>query len=617
MSIRTAPGGAPRVEDVVPARASRPGTPASSAAGAFAQVLLEARRPGAAPDDQAPRPRALARPLPAWAGEQGRRPVEGRDARPAARSDRAVPDARPDDADRPRPRTAPASRAGAREAAAPGRRGTGADQAGRADAPDRTGLAGRPDDAGRTARAARHDGGGTPDADRPGDHDAAGTTVGDPAAVPAGTSGPAADGAPVAGQPGGVPATTTTADPSTATLAAAGAGAAVAGAAGAVGTTSVAPTAQPATAATAASAASAASGAPAVAPAAAGATGAAVDGSADLGAATGTTRPAGLVDPAATTGTTGTAGPGVDGASRAGGSAETPTTAPTGTTGAGPASATPPATATATPPATATEAPTATPTAVATTGPVLPVPALQAPSGTTDATAAGAQGQATAVAGPTGAAALAGAAGAQAGGAGSDGGAHDGGAHDGGRPAPAQPAGAPAPTTGLGAVTAPTTAAVGTSAPAAAPAVSVGPFTFAQLAAAAATTRARVAATAMGEITRLVVHMSPEDLGPVRVTAEQTASGVQVDLAGGDETVREALRGALDELRQQLDAGTSGRQDPRDHGRWAPPGGHGGRGQHPGARPVPQTPAVPLPAARPAAVHVLPGRSHRGVDVRA
>jgi flagellar hook-length control protein FliK len=136
----------------------------------------------------------------------------------------------------------------------------------------------------------------------------------------------------------------------------------------------------------------------------------------------------------------------------------------------------------------------------------------------------------------------------------------------------------------------------------------------------AAATRARVAASTMGEITRLVVHMSPEDLGPVRITAEQTATGVQVDLAGGDETVREALRDALDDLRQQLDAGTSGRrdprEDPRDAGRWAGgTEGEGGRGHRAG----PPSPAArsrrPLPRpGQPAPARPVP---HRGVDVRA
>ncbi|WP_340296261.1 flagellar hook-length control protein FliK, partial [Aquipuribacter hungaricus] len=93
----------------------------------------------------------------------------------------------------------------------------------------------------------------------------------------------------------------------------------------------------------------------------------------------------------------------------------------------------------------------------------------------------------------------------------------------------------------------------------------------------AAATRARVLAAGLGEITRLVVHLSPEDLGPVRITAEQTSQGVQVELAGGDETVREALRTSLDDLRQQLDAGSGGRQDPRDTGRWGAGGDADGR----------------------------------------
>jgi len=157
----------------------------------------------------------------------------------------------------------------------------------------------------------------------------------------------------------------------------------------------------------------------------------------------------------------------------------------------------------------------------------------------------------------------------------------------------------------------------------------IGPFTLQQLGAVAAATRARVAAASLGEITRLVVHLSPEHLGPVRISAEQTAAGVQVELAGGDETVREALRTSLDELRRELDVGSSGRQDardprdprePRDAGRWATgadgdrSSGGGDHGDRSRAGTRTATPVVPGPVAPAVPVD---GRLHRGVDVRA
>jgi len=53
---------------------------------------------------------------------------------------------------------------------------------------------------------------------------------------------------------------------------------------------------------------------------------------------------------------------------------------------------------------------------------------------------------------------------------------------------------------------------------------------------------------------RLTVEISPEELGPVRLTVAMRAGEVHVLLAGSSEVSREALRAALPELRKLLDA---------------------------------------------------------------
>ncbi|WP_336922291.1 flagellar hook-length control protein FliK [Aquipuribacter sp. SD81] len=149
----------------------------------------------------------------------------------------------------------------------------------------------------------------------------------------------------------------------------------------------------------------------------------------------------------------------------------------------------------------------------------------------------------------------------------------------------------------------------------------LGPFTLEQLDRAAAVTRARLATSAVGDVTRLVVHLSPAELGPVRVTAELTPAGLQVSLAGGDEATRDALRQSLGDLRDSLGDG-------RGHGRgeawregWGAPGGRpDGSAGHPGRRDLPG-PGPTEQARRPVVVADPRGveapRTSRGVDVRA
>ncbi|WP_193314996.1 flagellar hook-length control protein FliK [Georgenia thermotolerans] len=52
----------------------------------------------------------------------------------------------------------------------------------------------------------------------------------------------------------------------------------------------------------------------------------------------------------------------------------------------------------------------------------------------------------------------------------------------------------------------------------------------------------------------LTVHVTPEDLGPVRVRAHITGEGVRIELLGVTDASREALRVALTDLRRDLAA---------------------------------------------------------------
>lgn len=52
----------------------------------------------------------------------------------------------------------------------------------------------------------------------------------------------------------------------------------------------------------------------------------------------------------------------------------------------------------------------------------------------------------------------------------------------------------------------------------------------------------------------LNIRVDPDDLGPVRVTAHIGAEGVRIELLGMTDTTRDALRGALSELRRELAA---------------------------------------------------------------
>lgn len=51
---------------------------------------------------------------------------------------------------------------------------------------------------------------------------------------------------------------------------------------------------------------------------------------------------------------------------------------------------------------------------------------------------------------------------------------------------------------------------------------------------------------------RMTVHLHPAELGPVSLVAEVRDNGIHLQLAGATETGREALRGALTELRREL-----------------------------------------------------------------
>lgn len=107
----------------------------------------------------------------------------------------------------------------------------------------------------------------------------------------------------------------------------------------------------------------------------------------------------------------------------------------------------------------------------------------------------------------------------------------------------------------------------------------------------------------------LTVHVEPEHLGPVRVSAHISDDGVRIELLGATDASREALRHALTELRRDLavtglDADLRLASDPGESGRPAPQGGWRERGgdHHRGEpRPGPHGPAPPRPEPPPTA----------------
>ena len=80
------------------------------------------------------------------------------------------------------------------------------------------------------------------------------------------------------------------------------------------------------------------------------------------------------------------------------------------------------------------------------------------------------------------------------------------------------------------------------------------------------------------------MRVQPEEIGSVRVVAEITSDRVRIELHGGTEQAREALRAALPDLRRdllgtdppgtraELDLGSAGRQAGRDRDRPTTPG---------------------------------------------
>ena len=98
----------------------------------------------------------------------------------------------------------------------------------------------------------------------------------------------------------------------------------------------------------------------------------------------------------------------------------------------------------------------------------------------------------------------------------------------------------------------------------------------------------------------LHVHVDPEDLGPVRVTAHIGAEGVRIELLGVTDAARDALRGALSELRRDLaatglqaDLDLAADDQPQERPERAAPGERRGEHQSRTAAPSHPTPAAP------------------------
>ncbi|WP_460435858.1 flagellar hook-length control protein FliK, partial [Angustibacter speluncae] len=176
-------------------------------------------------------------------------------------------------------------------------------------------------------------------------------------------------------------------------------------------------------------------------------------------------------------------------------------------------------------------------------------------------------------------------------------------------------AAAPAPAAAATAVTAPTTLTAPEAPQAPAPVVHAP-----VVATPAAQLAPRIGALrSLGEgVHRLVMRVQPEEIGAVRVVAEISADRVRIELHGGTEQAREALRAALPELRRDLLQGSgfqlggqhASAQDQRGSGPQAQldlggsGGGSGsGRGERPGTPSAPVAAPVELVLPR-----VAPGR---------
>ena len=107
----------------------------------------------------------------------------------------------------------------------------------------------------------------------------------------------------------------------------------------------------------------------------------------------------------------------------------------------------------------------------------------------------------------------------------------------------------------------------------------------------------------------LTLRVEPDSMGPVRVVAHIATDGVRIELLGGTDHAREALRAALPDLRRDL-AATGMRAD-LDLGD-LPGGGADSRGFT-----APRRDQVPV-AAAPAPAPTTPvhaGRSPSGLDL--
>ncbi len=180
--------------------------------------------------------------------------------------------------------------------------------------------------------------------------------------------------------------------------------------------------------------------------------------------------------------------------------------------------------------------------------------------------------------------------------------------------APAPGAAAPGPGAAAAAVAAPTTLTAPDAAPAPAP-VAHAPV----VATPAAQLAPRIGALrSLGDgVHRLVMRVQPEEIGAVRVVAEISGDRVRIELHGGTEQAREALRLALPELRRDLLQGNGFQTSGGGEGRGGGPQAQldlGGSGRDGGARggDRPATPSVPV--ADPVEL-VLPRLVHGRLDV--
>jgi flagellar hook-length control protein FliK len=162
----------------------------------------------------------------------------------------------------------------------------------------------------------------------------------------------------------------------------------------------------------------------------------------------------------------------------------------------------------------------------------------------------------------------------------------------------------------LGPVPAP--AAVGGPTPVAAPAAPSGAGTQPALAGQLVPAIAAVHRRGVDGQHTLTVDVTPEELGPVRLTLEMRAGEVHLHLAGSSEASREALKAALPELRRLLDAAgmSAGALDVRPDDAGSPsawgdlsgglPRGGSDRGGATGSGPAARTGGSPAVADEPA-----------------